>query len=74
MIEGIEQRQLHKYTGILTNAGVVYEVEGGIKRYPVCPCAMAYVEEVDGGYYRIRQSGGEYTAEYLGPVGGPYNN
>lgn len=48
------------------------------KLYPICPCAMQYVEEVNGRFYRIfedRISSPDtitFTARYLGPVGGPY--
>lgn len=43
---------------------------------PVCACAMAFVEEVDGSYYKISEhrspDGVTHTAKLLGPVGGPY--
>lgn len=46
------------------------------KRYPVCPCAMQFVEEVEGRYYAIEEhrAGGriEHIVTDLGPVGGPY--
>lgn len=45
-------------------------------RYPVCPCAMSYVEEVDGQFYKIIENrspdGITHQAILLGPVGGPY--
>lgn len=45
-----------------------------LKRYPVCPCAMQWVEEVDGSFYRIQvdETGAGVDAVCLGPVGGPY--
>jgi hypothetical protein len=47
-----------------------------IKREPYCPCAMKWVEEVDGDYYQIHEvrvlTGKTYSATLIGPVGGPY--
>lgn len=43
------------------------------KRTPVCGCAMQWVEEVDGYFYRVLPDyQGGHTATLLGPVGGPY--
>jgi hypothetical protein len=49
-----------------------------IKREPLCPCAMSYVEIVDDQYYRINTNrsadGITHSATLLGPIGGPYMN
>lgn len=43
------------------------------KRTPLCGCAMRWVEEVDGFYYRVLTDyEGRHTVTPLGPVGGPY--
>jgi len=43
---------------------------------PACPCAMQWVERVQGDYYRIDEhrstDGITHTATLLGPIGGPY--
>jgi hypothetical protein len=45
-------------------------------QYPVCPCAMQDIEEVEGKFYTVgkeqRELGSEYIATDIGVVGGPY--
>lgn len=47
------------------------------KCYPVCPCAMSIVEEVNGVLYQVVEDrtpdGITHSAQNLGPIGGPYN-
>jgi hypothetical protein len=47
-----------------------------MKFTPVCGCAMSWVEEVEGRFYKILESrsadGITHSAVDLGPVGGPY--
>lgn len=44
---------------------------------PLCPCAMSWVEVVDGKWYRILEhrstDGVTHTAEYLGNVGDDFS-
>jgi hypothetical protein len=55
------------------SSGTKYE---DIKRYPSCPCAMQWHEEIDGQFYVIDENrspdGITHTATLVGPVGGPY--
>jgi len=49
---------------------------GEAKLYPLCPCRMQLVEEVNGQFYEIKESrspdGITHEAILYGPVGGPY--
>ena len=53
----------------------IYGMPG--KQEPLCLCAMQWVVEIEGEYFKISQSstetGIEFTAHSIGPVGGPYN-
>jgi hypothetical protein len=69
--------QVKRFTQELVNAGLQYEVKvNPTGYYPVCPCAMSYVSEVEGNFYQVHthrsHNGITYTTELLGPVGGPY--
>jgi hypothetical protein len=48
---------------------------GPLENQPRCPCAMGYVEEVDGKWYEITEhrspDGITHTATYIGDVGKP---
>ncbi len=71
--------QVKTFTKALAETGCTTEVESvGNSRYPVCPCAMLYVSEVEGRFYRVDEhrspDGIAHTATDLGPVGGPYKN
>jgi hypothetical protein len=63
-----------KELGVEVAEGRAVDPNYGYK--PVCPCAMAYVEEVNGFFYMIIEhrspDGITHTAKNLGPVGGPY--
>lgn len=73
---------IHKFKDLqqrLTDAGAKYEIVIPISNlYPLCPCQMKYVEEVDGVFYRIithrSPDGITHSTEELGPRGGPYKN
>lgn len=49
---------------------------GEAKLYPLCPCGMQMIEEVDGQFYEIKErrspDGITHEAVLFGPVGGPY--
>lgn len=64
---------------LLMKCAVVTITSEAPKRYPVCPCCMKWVEEVDGNFYRILvdrspEHGVRHSAVLMGPVGGPYVN
>lgn len=61
----------------LNNLGAIVELSNTKPPMnPLCPCSMAWVEEVDGAFYNISEirspDGITHTATLLGPVGGPY--
>lgn len=69
--------ELVKFTMRLKNSDIPFSItENPSGLYPVCPCAMQYVMEVDRVFYQIKEhrspDGITHTAVELGPVGGPY--
>lgn len=71
--------QVAIFTKALADVGCTTEVTRiGNGYYPVCPCMMKYVSEVDGRFYNVVEhrspDGITHTAVDLGPVGGPYIN
>jgi ribosomal protein L7/L12 len=57
-------------------AGVKAELNKTKQYYPVCPCKMQEVVELDGRFYKITEhrspDGITHTADDIGPIGGPY--
>lgn len=69
--------RLQKVQQQLTELGATAEIiVPKSNLYPRCPCAMAWVEEVDGVFYDIIEhrspDGVTHEAVEIGPRGGPY--